>query len=245
MVPIAMNWLPSSTHISVNNMYKLSQRLETIAGLVPEKAKVADIGADHGYLSIFIEKTKNPEKIIACDINQKPLLSAIGNIKKTDCKKIETRLSDGLQNIKSDEVDTVIIAGMGGEVISGIIGRAEWLKNEKYTLLLQPMTAAAHLRRFLYQNGFEIVFEKAVFDTGKIYSVIKAQYVGVLEQRNEAFFYCGKLNPNEKADADYIKKQLRIAKECRDSLKGVSEGQEKYNYYKNLVEELEKILGEV
>lgn len=226
-------------------MYKLSQRLETIAGLVREKAKVADIGADHGYLSIFIEKTKDPEKIIACDINEKPLLSSISNIKKTDCKKIETRLSDGLENIKSDEVDTVIIAGMGGEVISGIIQRANWLKSNKYTLLLQPMTAAVLLRRYLYQNGFEIVFEKAVSDAGKIYSVIKAQYSGAPATVNEAFFYYGKLNPTEKTDADYIKKQLRIAKECRDSLKSVDDGQEKYEYYKNLVREIEKILGEV
>lgn len=225
-------------------MYKLSPRLEKIAGLVPESAAVADIGADHGYLSIFIEKNKSPKKIIACDINEKPLLSAQNNIKKTGCTKIETRLSDGLENIEKDEVDTVIIAGMGGEVISGIIDRAPWLKSSKYTLLLQPMTAAADLRRFLNNNGYEITNEAAVKDAGKIYSIITACYNGERAEKSEAFYYTGKLNPQKATDAIYIKKQLKIATECRDSLKNVSGKEEKYNYYKTLVEQLEKNLGE-
>lgn len=226
-------------------MYKLSPRLEKIAGLVPSSAAVADIGADHGYLSIFIEKTKNPKKIIACDINEKPLLSAKANIKKTGCTKIEARLSDGLGNIGSNEVDTVIIAGMGGEVISGIIERAAWLKDSKYTLLLQPMTAAAHLRRYLNDNGFEISYEAAVRDTGKIYSIIKAEYSANTEQKAEAFYYIGKLNPEKEEDAEYIKKQLKIASDCRDSLKKVPEKKEKYVYYKALSEQIEKIIGEM
>ncbi len=226
-------------------MYKLSPRLEKIAGLVPCSAAVADIGADHGYLSIFIEKTKSPKKIIACDINEKPLLSAKNNVKKTGRTKIETRLSDGLENIKKGEVDTVIIAGMGGEVISGIIDRAPWLKNKRYTLLLQPMTAAAHLRRFLNDNGFEVSYESAVRDSGKIYSVIKAEYSGNTTEKKEAFYYVGKLNPENSEDAEYIKKQLNIARECCVSLEKVPEKKEKYIYYKVLAEQIEKILGEM
>lgn len=225
-------------------MYKLSPRLEKIAGLVPESASIADIGADHGYLSIFIEKNKSPKKIIACDINEKPLLSAKNNVRKTGCTKIETRLSDGLENIEIGEVDTVIIAGMGGEVISGIIDRAEWLKSDKYTLLLQPMTAAAYLRRYLSENGFEIVCESAVRDSGKIYSIIKAEYSGNTEKRDEAFYYIGKLNSKNTDDAEYIKKQLKIASECRDSLENIQEKKEKYIYYKVLIDQIEKILGE-
>ncbi len=244
MAPTVMSWLQSSTSISVTNMYKLSPRLEKIAGLVPESALVADIGADHGYLSIFIEKSKNPKKIIACDINEKPLLSAKGNIAKAGCINIETRLSDGLKNIEADEVDTIIIAGMGGEVISGIIDRVRWLKNKGYTLLLQPMTAAAHLRRFLSDNGFEITYEEAVLDSGKIYSIIKAEYSGKTEKREEAFYYIGKLNANRSEDAKYIRKQLCIAADCRDALKGVQQSQEKYNYYKLLCEQIKGILGD-
>ena len=225
-------------------MYKLSERLKKIAGLVPVSAAVADIGADHGYLSIFIEKNKNPKKVIACDINEKPLLSAKSNIKKTGCTKIETRLSDGLQKIEADEVDTVIIAGMGGKVISGIIERCSWLKAQKYTLILQPMTAAAQLRRFLFENGFEIVLESAVKDAGKIYSVIKAQYTGTQENNREVFFYVGKLNAENKTDAEYIKKQLKIAKECKNSLCGIEEKKQKFLYYQELTEQLKEILGE-
>ena len=226
-------------------MYKLSERLKVIAGLVSEAASVVDIGADHGYLSIFIEKTKSPKKIIAADINEKPLLSAKRNIEKTGAKSIETRLSDGLAKIQPDEVDTVIIAGMGGEVISGIIDRAEWLKDSRYTLLLQPMTSATNLRRYLAENGFDIVYEQAVKDAGKIYSVIKAQFVGELKSFDEAFFHIGKLNAQNELDREYIKKQLKIAKECKEQLQNVGEAKEKYAFYKNLTEKIEEILGEV
>lgn len=225
-------------------MYKLSPRLKKIAGLVPKFASVADIGADHGYLSIFIEKTKSPKKIIACDINEKPLSLAKKNIEKSGCERIETRLSDGLDEIDNDEIDTVIIAGLGGEVISGIIERAPWLKSGEYTLILQPMTAAVGLRRFLAENGFEIVYESAIKDAGKIYSVIKAQYTKVEEQQEEAFFYIGKLNPENETDAEYIKKQVKIAEECKNALFGIKQKEQKFEYYQKLTEQLKEFLGE-
>ena len=101
------------------------------------------------------------------------------------------------------------------------------------------------MRKFLSDNGFEIFYEVAVKDADKIYSVIKAQFVGKTEKPNEAFYYIGKLNPQNEMDLEYIQKQFKIARDCRDSLKSVTEKQEKYEYYKKLTNEFTKILGEV
>ncbi len=225
-------------------MHNLSVRLEKIAGLVDCNARVADIGADHGYLSIFLEKEKKVPKIIACDINEKPLSVARKNIEKTGCTKIELRLSDGFEKIKQDEIDSAVIAGMGGEVISGIIERCEWLKSDKYTLILQPMTSAQELRRYLYKNNFEITAESAIFDTGKLYTVIKAVYSGVSNPYTDGDCYIGKLNPENETDYKYLKKQLRIVTDCCESLKDISEKSEEHLYYKNIAEELKNFLGE-
>ncbi len=225
-------------------MQHLSLRLEKIAGLVDCNARVADIGADHGYLSIFLEKEKLLPKIIACDINGKPLSVARKNIERAGCTKIELRRSDGFEKIKKNEIDTAIIAGMGGEVISGIIERCEWIKSDKYTLILQPMTSSQELRRYLYSNKFEIVAESAVFDTGKLYTVIKAAYSGVSKPYRDSDCYIGKLNPKNETDYKYLKKQLSIVEGCSESLKDILKKQEEYLYYKNIAEELKNFLGE-
>ncbi len=225
-------------------MQHLSERLEKIAGLVDCDARIADIGTDHGYLSIFLEKNKRAKKIIACDINEKPLACARKNIEKAGCCKIETRLSDGFGGIDKDEIDIAVIAGMGGEVIAGILSRAEWIKDSRYSLILQPMTSAHELRRYLYNNNFEIVTESAVFDTGKIYTVIKAVFRGSPKQYNECDLYIGKLNPENQTDAAFLRKQLKILCDCRDSLMAVREKQNEYLYYKKLAEEVKGFLGE-
>ncbi len=225
-------------------MQHLSVRLEKIAGLVDCNARIADIGTDHGYLSIFLEKNKQAKKIIACDINEKPLSCAKRNIEKAGCCKIEVRLSDGFEKIDANEIDTAVIAGMGGEVIAGILSRCDWIKSGRYSLILQPMTSAHELRRYLYSNNFEIEEELAVFDTGKIYTVIKAVFCGSEKQYTECDFYTGKLNPKKETDAVFLNKQLKILCECRDSLSAVSEKQNEYLYYKKLAEEVKAFLGE-
>lgn len=225
-------------------MQHISLRLEKIAGLVDCNARVADIGADHGYLSIFLEKEKQTPQIIACDINEKPLSVARKNIEKMGCTKIELRLSDGFEKIKKNEIDTAVIAGMGGEVISGIIERCEWIKSDKYTLILQPMTSSQELRRYLYSNKFEIVAEAAVFDSDKLYTVIKAVYSGVSRPYRDGDCYIGKLSPENETDYKYLKKQLNIITDCCESLKGVLGKSEEYLYYKSIAKELKNFLGE-
>ena len=222
-------------------MRNLKDRLYTVQTLVPKGSRVADIGTDHGHLPISLVKAEISPFVIAADIGVKPLSVAKQNIEKCGLKNIETRLSDGLEAIKPDEVDCVTIAGMGGEVIEGILERCPWIKNARYTLILQPMTGADTLRRYLVLNGFETVEEKAVLDAGKLYCVIKAKFSGNVLPQSEAFYRVGKLDPKKPTDKAYIEKQLKIATKCKLDLE--NSGRD-FESYQKLCLELNLILGE-
>ncbi len=223
-------------------MYNLSNRLRVIAESVPIGARVADIGTDHAYLPVFLSLNNIATHILACDINEKPLKNAQTNISLSGVKNIETRLCDGLCGVACDEVDTVVIAGMGGEVIADILARCEWIKSDAYTLILQPMTSPEFLRRFLYDNGFRIITERAVEDGNKLYSVMTVKFSGKTVAKPEYFYFTGLLNAAEPTAQKYIKKQLKRIKNCRDDLENVTAKETEYNYYKQLFDDISKLL---
>ena len=99
-------------------MPTLSKRLSVIASLVPFGARVCDIGTDHAFLAIELMRTKRACSVIATDVNEKPLQKAKINVEKSEQSGITLRLCDGLEGVLPEEIDTVVIAGMGGEVIS-------------------------------------------------------------------------------------------------------------------------------
>ena len=154
---------------------KLSPRLQCIADHVKPGALLADVGTDHGYLPVWLLQNRRISRAIASDIKEGPLSRARSTAMSYGlANRISFRLCDGLSGIKPGEADTVVIAGMGGEVIDGIIKGADWLHSGETTLLLQPMTKAEVLRRSLSENGFRIKREKLVRDRGTIYAVIEA-----------------------------------------------------------------------
>ncbi len=219
-------------------MRVLGERLKTIETLIPKGVRVADIGTDHGHLPISLIKSGKCNRVIACDIREKPLDNARENIKKTATEGIELRLGDGLSPILSGEVDYIIIAGMGGEVISGILEAANWVKSPEYTLLLQPMTSADALRRYLSENLYEIKSETAVFDAGKLYTVIETVYSGENQPMDEAFYRIGRLDSADPTAGDYIKKQIKIVKKCISDLTKAGKADDAARY-KALLEEME------
>lgn len=89
---------------------------------------------------------------------------------------IDIRLGDGLNTLAPDEADDIVIAGMGGETIAAILEAAPWIRDSRYRLILQPMTRAEHLHRYLLQNGFSILREEAVQDEGRLYLALLAAF---------------------------------------------------------------------
>ena len=79
-------------------MNKLSNRLKAIVKFVDKKDSVVDVGCDHGLLSIYLVENKLCKKVIASDVNQNALNSAIKNINNRKLE-IETVLSDGIDNV--------------------------------------------------------------------------------------------------------------------------------------------------
>lgn len=224
-------------------MYNLSKRLGVIASFIKRGAYVCDVGTDHGYLPIALKKNGLAASVIATDIRKGPLANAAENIALSGVDGIELRLCDGLDGVFSTETDTVVIAGMGGEVISGIINRCDWLKNDGITLILQPTTSPEFLRRFLYGNGFEIQKEPAVLECGKVYSVMMVKFTGKVYALPEHFYYVGKVDAAENDGIEYIKRQYKRCKSCADALAGNADNKEKYNYYKTVSEKLYDLIG--
>ena len=154
-------------------------RLSLCAEMVRRGSRLADIGTDHGYLPIALCQDGIIPSALACDINPLPLQSAQDNIEKYGLSdRIQTRLSDGLKEVRPGEVDDVVIAGMGGELIRDILTAALWIKDSEKHLVLQPMTHHEDVVKWLYENGFEIDRQGAALDEGKYYTVISARYSG-------------------------------------------------------------------
>ncbi len=155
-------------------MNKLSKRLEVVASYIKDNSKIIDIGCDHGLLSIYLAKKYNNIKIIASDVNENALSNAINNIKKEHLEdRIETRLGSGLEVVTADEIDTVIIAGMGANTIVGILKYStDKLINVK-NIIIQSNTDLYFLRKNITKLGYYIEDETLVEDANIIYTVIK------------------------------------------------------------------------
>lgn len=146
----------------------MTPRLTAIADRVPRDLRVADIGADHARLSVWLAKNKGC-KCIATDKNVKPLCSTKDRIEAHGNRHgIDFRLGDGLECVSPDEVDTIVIAGMGGETIAGIL--KPWAKDK--LCVLQPNTHPERLTEYLLANGYNITDDTTVTERGRKYRVI-------------------------------------------------------------------------
>lgn len=153
----------------------LSNRLLKCAEFVRPGAKVADVGCDHGYLSIHLLTQGIAAGVYAGDVNEGPLQSAVIHAKKFGVSEnIHFYLSDGVRNLPRD-FDTLICAGMGADTIISILEAAPWLKNENYTLVLQCQSKRPELRKYLYSQGYAILREDLAQDGKFIYTVMEVR----------------------------------------------------------------------
>ena len=180
--------------MNASNFSKMSPRLLSAAGFVRQGATVADVGSDHAYLPIYLCMQGKIRSAVASDINEGPVARASINVASAHLgKKIKVVRADGLSGIEEYSPGDIVICGMGGELIASIIGAAEWTKSPKIRLIMQPMTHADKLRKFLLDNGYSIVGE-ALAKEDKIYQIICAEYRGSTESYSECELILGKLN---------------------------------------------------
>ena len=150
----------------------LSSRLLACAEFVRYGDRIADIGCDHGYLTLYLLHNNIARSAIAADINEMPLKSAQSNAEKYGYNdKISFHLSNGAQNIPTD-FDVMICAGMGADTIISILTDAPWLKSVKYRLILQCQSKTPLLRKYLSDNGWHIKEEHVLQDGRFLYTIM-------------------------------------------------------------------------
>ena len=226
-------------------MIKLSQRLQAIADLVPEGAKVADIGTDHGFLPCYLAQSGKAELVIACDVNAQPLALAQKNI--TDYNvgdKVSTRLGNGLAVLKPGEVDTVTIAGMGGALMIDILDASPMVVDRLKRIVLKPNVGAEAVRIWAEKNRWQIVAEDLIREND-IFSVII-----VLEQgRSDRFMSAVELYLGPKLLAEhhpmlglYISEEWEKTQHILDQL-SKSDSEESRKKEKQLRQKWEDING--
>ena len=189
---------------------KLDQRLLSVASLVRKNRVVADVGTDHAYVVAYLIENGITERAIASDINKGPLENARHTLVECGIEdKVSLILSDGLKNIPENSCEDIVIAGMGGILISEILENAPWIKNDNMHIIAQPMTHAEVLRKWLFENGFEIRKEVVSTDGKRLYVAISAEYTGVETEKSKACCYVGELyKNNDELSEKYIEKIL-------------------------------------
>lgn len=155
---------------------RLSPRLLKIVGLIPANSVVADIGTDHALLPVYLVVTGRCPRVIATDVRPGPLEAARRTVEEFSASDaIELRLGHGLSVIEPREADVIVIAGMGGRAMTHILERSPEVALAARRLILQPMSGAALVRRWLISRGFRIAQEELAAEGGHIYEVIAAE----------------------------------------------------------------------
>lgn len=170
---------------------KLSPRLLAVTSFVKKGSRVADIGTDHGYVPIWLIEEGIAESALAMDVRKGPLERAESHIRLYGLEdRIQTRLSDGLKELRAGEADTVVIAGMGGELMIRILDEGRHMWDSLRRLILSPQSELQKVRHFLSQEGFCILGENMVKDEGKYYTVMEVGR-GCMEYGSEALYRYG------------------------------------------------------
>ena len=213
----------------------LSPRLAATASLVVGGGNIVDVGTDHAYLPAYLILSNKIPSAIAADVRKSPLLNANDTaIKYKLEKKIDLRLSDGLKEIKPEEVKEIVFAGMGGTLIAEKLRECPWAKSENHHFIFQPQSRANDLREYLYSNGFTINKEIAVSERDRYYIALDAYYTGEVKEYTLSDCFLGKLPETAEAKA-YLKKQLDRHTRKYNALMKRNEN----------VEELEKLLNDL
>ena len=211
----------------------LSDRMQMVAAMVTKGNVLADIGCDHGFVSIYLTEQNICPKVIAMDVNEGPLLRAREHIEERGLTDyIDIRLSDGMEKLALGEADSILIAGMGGrlviKILSEQINKAKALKE----VILQPQSEIHLVRQFLTEQGFHILKEDMTEENGKYYPAIKAVWreetQASLEEIEEWYGPC-LLHEKHPVLYEYLKREKNKFLQILDEIEHSSNGEDSTN----------------
>ena len=221
----------------------LTHRLLKIANMVEYKS-LADIGTDHAKLPVYLIENNICSKVVASDVADGPVKACKDTVGRCGMSKfVDIRKGDGLATILPGEVETIVIAGMGGDLIATILEKGKEVANSAKEIILQPMTHIPQLREFLKNNDFKILDEVLVGEKSKIYTIIKIT-VGKNQYQTEFDFLISPVlvENKDKLLPEYILKLINKYKCEIDGLSKASCYSEEQLKNNNLiVNELEKL----
>lgn len=227
-------------------MLKLSERINMAAKMVRHGSVVADIGTDHAYLPARLILDGVCPKALACDLRKGPLNNAKKTVEFYGIQdKIELRLSDGFDEIEPFEAQDFVICGMGGTLMAELVSRAYWLKDESKKLILQPQSHAEDIRKYLIENGFEILTEDACVDGGKLYCAMSTVYTGKSEEKPISYIYTGELIKSNKPEAKEYLTKIKDRLVIKSKAEKEHGSAEKAAYLEAVIAEMEVKINEM
>ena len=177
---------------------------------------MVDVGTDHAYLPGWLTRRGICPHAIGVDIRPQPLARAKETVEKYRAGDlVELRLSDGLSEVLAHEVEDIVIAGMGGEVIAGILEAAPWIRDKEKRLILQPMSRAECLREYLFQHGFALEEEEIVLNNRRLYTVMQVFFTGRITHATPLMLWAGRLTESKSPHAPaFLRRQARHLRNC-------------------------------
>ncbi|MGI6030853.1 MAG: tRNA (adenine(22)-N(1))-methyltransferase [Eubacteriales bacterium] len=222
---------------------KLTPRLELLARSVPQGSIAADIGTDHGYLSIWLAASGVCPTVYASDVNEGPIARARDNICKYGLEdRVFALRADGLQGVEQKPVTAIIIAGMGGELIARILEESSLAKRPEVTLLLQPMTSQPELKAYLCTHGYRVEEERVCREEEKFYTVLRVRR-GTEPHPEEVYRHIGwhVLHSREPQVREYLRFQRRRYARMEEGLEKSGRDERRLELIRQVLKQLDQV----
>lgn len=230
----------------------LSQRLTQVAQLIPIGARVADIGTDHAYLPVQLALEGKISSAVASDINEGPVNAAKAHVEKYQLQSvIDVRQGDGLEVLEPGEVDVVVLAGMGGPLITSLLEKGRPILQSVSRIVVQPNVCSHLVRAWFMNHDWELKEEKIVEEKGKVYEILMAEpgpgeapYAGLTEDEKAQALFMGPYLLKEKSEAfrQKWKREYELRQQILSSL-AQSDSPESREKEAQLLKELQWIEG--
>lgn len=186
-------------------MTVLSQRLSRIAAHIPKGARMADIGTDHALLPVYLAKTGTIVSAIAGELNEGPFQAALNQVRESGVEHVVlVRKGDGLSVVAPGEVDTVVIAGMGGPLMCAILDAGREVLQQVNRLVLQPNVGVPGVRLWLRDHGWVLQAEELVKEDRHFYEILVADKRETADEENEKLYTFLPLACEKGADSDML-----------------------------------------